>query len=132
MPAQFKNNATATLAASISSTATTIVLSSSLGNRFPSLTAGQFFFATLFDALGTYEIVKVTARTGDSLTVVRAQDGTTASAFIAGDGFAQRIVAANFANIPQLDANNTFSGINNFTGGSITGGSITGGSITGY
>lgn len=129
MPAQFKNNATATLAASISSSATTIVLSSSLGALFPSLTVGQFFFATLFNAVGTYEIVKVTARAGDSLTVIRAQDGTTASAFIAGDGFAQRIVAANFANIPQLDASNTFTGANNFTGGSITGAAISTGSI---
>jgi len=116
MPAQFKNNATSTLAASILSSATTIVLSSTQGARFPALTTGQFFYGTLFNAGGSYEIVKVTARTGDSLTVVRAQEGTTALAFTAGDGFAQRLTAASLNNFGQLDADNTFTGNNTFNG----------------
>jgi len=116
MPAQFKNNATGTLAASILSSATTIVLSSTQGALFPALTTGQFFYGTLFNAGGSYEIVKVTARVGDSLTVVRAQEGTTALAFTAGDGFAQRLTAASLNNFGQLDANNTFTGNNTFNG----------------
>jgi hypothetical protein len=126
MPALFKNNATATLAASINTTATTIVLSSGLGNSFPLPSGTSFFYGTLFDAVGNYEIVKCTARTADSLTVVRAQDGTNPLEFISGDGFAVRPIAAVFNNFPQLDANNIFTGNNTFSGtltGSLTGNS---------
>jgi len=114
MPAQFRNNATGTLAASILSSATTIVLSSTQGALFPTLSAGQYFYGTLFNTAGNYEIVKVTARAGDNLTVVRAQEGTTALGFNAGDGFAQRLTSASLNNFSQLDADNTFTGTNAF------------------
>lgn len=116
MPALFKNNATATLAASINTTATTIVLSSGLGNSFPQPVGSSFFYGTLFDSVGNYEIVKCTARVADSLTVVRAQDGTNPLEFISGDGFAVRPIAAVFNNFPQLDANNVLTGNNTFSG----------------
>lgn len=116
MPALFKNNATGTLAASINSAATTIVLSSTQGALFPALVAGQYFYGTLFSTSGVYEIVKVTARVSDTLTVIRGQEGTVAVAFSSGDGFAQRLTAAGLANFPQLDANNTFTGNNTFSG----------------
>lgn len=116
MPAQFKNNATAILAASVSSSTTNVVLTTGQGQRFPALSAGQYFYGTLFDANGNYEIVKVTARVSDSLTVVRAQDGTIALAFNAGDGFALRPVAAALNNFSQLDADNAFTGNNSFAG----------------
>ena len=114
MPAQFRNNATGTLAASILSSATTIVLSSTQGALFPTLSAGQYFYGTLFNTAGSYEIVKVTARAGDNLTVIRAQEGTTALGFSAGDGFAQRLTSASLNNFSQLDADNTFTGTNAF------------------
>jgi hypothetical protein len=116
MPALFKNNATATLAASINTTATTIVLSAGLGNAFPQPVGSSFFYGTLFDSVGNYEIVKCTARTVDSLTVVRGQDGTNPLEFLSGDGFAVRPIAAVFNNFPQLDANNTLTGNNTFSG----------------
>jgi len=114
MPAQFRNNATGTLAASILSSATTIVLSSTQGALFPTLSAGQYFYGTLFNTAGNYEIVKVTARAGDNLTVIRAQEGTTALGFSAGDGFAQRLTSASLNNFSQLDADSTFTGNNTF------------------
>jgi hypothetical protein len=126
MPALFKNNATATLAASINTTATTIVLNAGLGNSFPLPSGTSFFYGTLFDDVGNYEIVKCTARVADSLTVVRAQDGTNPLEFLSGDGFAVRPIAAVFNNFPQLDANNIFTGNNTFSGtltGSLTGNS---------
>ena len=116
MPAQFRNNATGTLAASILSSATTIVLSSTQGALFPTLSAGQYFYGTLFNTAGNYEIVKVTARAGDNLTVIRAQEGTTALGFSAGDGFAQRLTSASLNNFSQLDADSTFTGNNTFSG----------------
>jgi hypothetical protein len=126
MPALFKNNATATLAASINTTATTIVLNAGLGNSFPLPSGTSFFYGTLFDSVGNYEIVKCTARTVDSLTVVRGQDGTNPLEFVSGDGFAVRPIAAVFNNFPQLDANNIFTGNNTFSGtltASLTGNS---------
>lgn len=125
MPALFKNNATATLAASINNTTTTIVLSAGLGNSFPQPVGSSFFYGTLFDSVGNYEIVKCTARVADSLTVVRAQDGTNPLEFLSGDGFAVRPIAAVFNNFPQLDANNTFSGNNTLSGNNTFSGANT-------
>lgn len=115
MPAKFKNNASATIAASINETDTTIVLTTGFGTYFPTLTAGFYFYATLFNASGESEIVKVTARSSDTLTVVRAQDDTTAKAFTAGDGLALRVVTANLDNFVQLDGAQTITGVKTFT-----------------
>lgn len=117
MPILFKNNATALLAASISTSATTIVISAGLGASFPSPVGGSYFYATLFDSVGNYEIVKVTAKNVDSFTVLRGQDGTSALAFNAGDGFAMRTNAAVFENLVQLDGNQTIAGVKTFSDG---------------
>jgi len=79
------NNAIGRLNASITTSSTTIQLVPGQGAKFPSLGAGEFFPCTLIAAAGTLEIVKVTARSGDNLTVLRAQEGTTASAFAISD-----------------------------------------------
>jgi hypothetical protein len=97
MPVKLTNNAYGTLTASISSVQTTITLNSAEGARFPSLTAGEYFYATLIDTSNNLEIVKVTARSADTLVVVRGQDGSTARAFSANDRFELRPVAALFA-----------------------------------
>ena len=122
MPALFRNNATATIAASITNTDTTIVLAAGLGNSFPLPTGSNYFYGTLFDNVGNYEIVKVTARVTDTLIVVRAQDSTNPLPFNSGAGFAMRPVAAIFNNFVQLDDSKTltgsltFSGATNFVG----------------
>lgn len=117
MPILFKNNATALLAASISTSATTIVISAGLGASFPSPVTGSYFYATIFDSVGNYEIVKVTAKNVDSFTVLRGQDSTTALAFNAGDGFAMRPNAAIFENFVQLDGLQTIDGVKTFSNG---------------
>jgi hypothetical protein len=83
----FANNANTTLAAGISSSTTTILLATGTGAEFPSPTIGLFFTLTLNDQLtgNVYEICYCTARTGDSLTVMRGQEGTTAVAWLLGD-----------------------------------------------
>jgi len=153
MPVLFTNNASGALAASISSAATTIVLAAGQGVEFPSPAGGSYFYATLTDTNNNLEIVKVTARLNDTLTVVRGQDGTSARAYGAGDLLELRPVAAAFADmqyyapsgniaanyvqaaIAELDAekaglalNNTFSGNNTFNGTLTASG---GGTITG-
>ena len=85
MPQLFSNNARSTLNGSITNVATTINLAAGTGARFPNPTGGDWFLATLWEMSGTsevnHEIVKVTARATDALTVVRAQEGTTGRAF---------------------------------------------------
>ena len=103
---QFTNNAASTLASGINSSATSITVATGTGGIFPTLTTGQFCFCTLQNTAGTVvEIVKVTARSGDTFTIVRAQDGTSASAFITGDKFELRLTAGElnqlFAGVVQ-------------------------------
>lgn len=96
---QFANNASTTLGSSITPTATAITVASGTGAQFPALTAGRYFTATLFaSATGIpNEIVRVTARVGDTMTVVRGQEGTTAQSWSVGDTFAN-LVTAGFLN----------------------------------
>jgi hypothetical protein len=99
MAVKFSNNASGTIASSINSTTTTIVLTSGQGSLFPSLGASDYFFATLVDSSNNLEIVKVTARSTDTMTVVRGQDGTSGRSYTAGDRFELRPVAAAFNGI---------------------------------
>lgn len=84
MAVLYKNNAASTLASGINTTATSIVLASGGGAKFPAVTGSDFFYLTILDGGGNFEIVKVTVRTVDTLTVVRAQEGTTALTFASG------------------------------------------------
>jgi hypothetical protein len=84
----FANNASTSLAAPISSVATSLTVQSGTGAEFPSPGANQQFSATLNDAATglLYEIVYCTARTGDSFTTIaRGQEGTTALSWLTGD-----------------------------------------------
>lgn len=99
----FSNNATTTIAGSISNVATAVNLSPGSGALFPALSAGQVFIGTFVDAATGLlrEIVQVTARSGDTLTIVRAQEGTTALGWTAGDIFANLWTAGQAASMAQ-------------------------------
>ena len=99
MGVKVTNNAFGTISSGINNSATTIVLDSGQGARFPALGSGDYFYATLIDTSNNLEIVKVTARSTDSMTVTRAQDNTTARAFSIGDRFELRPTAALFEDI---------------------------------
>lgn len=96
MALKIANNAYGTISASITSAATQIVLGTGQGARFPAIASGDWGYATLSDSSNNLEIVKITARTGDTFTVERGQDGTTARAYAAGDRMDMRPVAACF------------------------------------
>src|ERR1700721_667640 len=87
------NNASSTLAAPISNSATSVSLAVGTGALFPNPSAGQQFPLTFNDAATGLltEIVYCTSRTGDTLTIVRAQEGTTAQAWLAG-GLAAHLI----------------------------------------
>jgi hypothetical protein len=100
---QFANNAYGTLSQAYATTATSIVLTAGNGARFPALTGSQYFFATLLDTSNNLEIVKVTARSTDTLTIVRAQEGTTARAFSTNDRVELRVTAGGLTILSDLD-----------------------------
>ncbi|MCB5329266.1 phage tail protein [Yersinia intermedia] len=94
------NNASTVLAAGISASATTLTVNTGTGGLFPSPVSGTSFFKlTLIDAAtGTLtEIVHVTARTGDTMTIVRGQEGTVSRLWSAND------IAANMMTAGTLD-----------------------------
>lgn len=93
MGLKLTNNAVSRLAGNITNTETTINLTPGDGALFPSLSAGDWCPATIVNGSGAFEIVTVTARSSDSLTVQRAQEGTAALAFLAGDRIELRITA---------------------------------------
>jgi hypothetical protein len=90
----FSNNASAALASSITTASTTITVTTGAGAQFPAISGGNYFYATLTDSSNNLEIVKVTARASDVLTVVRAQEGTTARAYAAADKLELRVTTA--------------------------------------
>jgi len=94
MGIQLSNNAIATVPAAVSSTQTTLTVAAGKGSLFPILGSGDYFYATLNDVNNNFEIVKVTARTDDVMTMTRAQEGTLAIPFPANSRFEHRITAA--------------------------------------
>jgi len=89
------NNVSSTLAASISDTDTTITVATGTGARFPVVTSGDYFYATITSTGGLVEIVKATARSSDAITVTRGQDGTSAVAFAANSLVEMRVNIAS-------------------------------------
>ena len=104
----FSNNGVSTLAASINSTVTTITLATGTGALFPSPMANKYFALTL-TPLATpagppREVVYCTARSIDTLTVVRGQEGTSAAAWTAGDNVFGLITAGALTSLAPLDS----------------------------
>src|SRR5574337_752450 len=79
----FTNNAKGRLVSALSSGANTIVLGAGEGATFATPTGGNWQDITIDD--GTQiEICRMTTRSGDTLTVLRAQEGTLAGNFGVG------------------------------------------------
>ena len=93
MTVVLKNNVSSTLATPISASDTGMVVVD--GDQFPTLTGAEYFYATLMSPAGTTEIVKVTARVANAMTIVRAQDGTSAASFTSGALVEMRVTAAS-------------------------------------
>lgn len=83
---QWTNNAASVLASDITAGTLSITVTTGHGDRFPEVAAPHYFMATLVDTSGNREIVKVTARTSGSntMTITRAQEGTSARSFATG------------------------------------------------
>lgn len=128
MTIKFVNNYGTLLAANITSAATSITVSAGTGAGLPTLSGGDVCYATLITPYtqSPFEVVKITAISTDTLTVVRAQDSTSAIAWPLGtalDVRIPRVVLNSFVQsaialgtMATQDANNVA-----ITGGSITG-----------
>src|SRR6185312_12251930 len=99
----FSNNSQTTLAGAITNIATTSNLQAGSGVLFPAPTGSDFFVGTFVDAATGLlrEIVHVTNVTGDTITMVRGQEGTTAQAWNAGDTFALFVTAGDLSAMVQ-------------------------------
>lgn len=85
------NNVSSTLAADLTTTATSLTVRDA--SRFPQPTTGQYYYVTLIAPNGAIEIVKAVSKAGNALAVVRAQEGTVAQTFVAGARVEMRITA---------------------------------------
>ena len=94
MAVKFANNVSTTLSAAINATQTTISVADASG--LPTLSSGDYIYLTIDTDTNspTIEVVKVTAISSNTLTVVRGQDGTTASSFSNGTKIELRVTAA--------------------------------------
>ena len=93
MAVKFSNNAKTTITGSLTTSATSVSVTDA--SNFPTLGAGDYTYATLAEAStpANFEIVKVTAISSNTLTVTRAQQGTTARSFAASDLCELRVTA---------------------------------------
>src|SRR6185437_9173414 len=119
-PYQFANNASSTVAGGagglgtpLSSGDTTLYLPTGHGARFPA--SGYFMLQ-----VGTTEYVKVTLRSTDDLTIVRAQEGTSASSWPVGTTV-QQIVSAQSLNDGMSELATLESAKANLSGAAFTG-----------
>lgn len=93
MSIRVSNNATSRLVTAISAGDTTISIMAGTGGRFPELGTGDWFPLTAFNASGQVEIMRCTARAGDSLTVERGKENTAAMAWPADTPIEIRVTA---------------------------------------
>lgn len=127
---RFSNNAVSRIAANITTTATTISLTPGDGAKFPALSSGQYFMGTLVKTDGTREVVKVTARSTDTLTIVRAAEAvggfSVAYAFSAGDRFEHRLTSGVLSSeLDRLDAAAIITAVNKSADYTITAADVT-------
>ncbi len=91
MGLKFSNFGKASVSSAPSGTAgLSFTVEAGKGILFPVLGSGDYFYGIFKDASGNREIVKVEARSADSLTIAgggRGLDGTTARTWAAGDYF---------------------------------------------
>jgi len=109
MGIKIKNNAASFITTNIVGSDVGLAVTSGDGAKFPSLGAGDYFYATLTDVSGNYEVIKVTAVAGDSMTIVRGQEGTLPLTFTSGSRIELRVTAQSI--IDHLPFN-----VVNFTG----------------
>lgn len=121
------NFGSTTLAGPISNTATSLSVQSGAGALFPNPGAGQYFVVVLNDAATglVYEVLWCTARSGDTLTVIRAQENTSAQSWLAGDKVLGLMTAGQLETMAQVSDLQTQAGNYAVDAGTANAGVIT-------
>jgi microcystin-dependent protein len=129
----WSNNASSTLASGIGPTDTTLVVQAGTGSEYPQVSAGQYAVLAVEDTSGDIEYMWLTGISGDSLTVARGKEGSTALSFASGSRVEVRVTAGVLATFLQKTGGDTLSGTTNLNGVLAlgSGGSIQGGEFTG-
>lgn len=92
---KLSNNAVSKFAGAVSKTQTVISITPGDGNKFPVLTpgGGEWFPLVAVKSNAQREIMRCISRSNDLLTVSRAQEGTQALSFVAGEIVELRLTA---------------------------------------
>jgi hypothetical protein len=100
MGLKLSNNAASFLVGGIDTSSTTLSVMPGQGSFFPVLSEPDDWHPlTVIKANGTLEIMRATARTADTFTVTRAQEGTDANSFSSNDRVELRYTKAVFDDI---------------------------------
>lgn len=99
------NLASTYLTTGITVTDTTMTVAAGTGSLFPVPVAGESYFVLTIKpvttAVNNYEIVYVTAVSGDTFSITRAQEGTTAQVWPSGSIGANLFTAGTFSSLLQ-------------------------------
>lgn len=98
---KFKNLASSTLQSDITALATTVTVHADDVAKFPVITDNEYFIIVAVNSAGDFEIMRVTAVVGSAFTVIRAQEGTAAKAFVTGDKIEHRLTAESLITIVE-------------------------------
>jgi microcystin-dependent protein len=127
----YSNGASALVVANVSPVATVIQVENGLGGAFPSPTGGDFARLVIERDDALFEVVYLTSKTADLLTVTRAQEGTTALAYTAGLARVECRVTKGMLEAMLQKSGGTMTGTLNLGGQALTNAAISGSSITG-
>jgi len=107
----YANNVAGVLAAGIGPSDTMLVLSAGQGAFFPAPGTDYYWVTLIHPTTYALEIVQVTAKSGDTLTVVRGRDGTTAIAYPTGTILEMRLTAQMMREVNYRAVINAANGV---------------------
>lgn len=127
----YSNGASALIVANVSPTDTVIQVENGLGGAFPNPSVGETSRLVIERQDGLFEVVLLTSKTADLLTVTRAQEGTTALSYTAQQARIEpRVTKGMLENFVQKSGG-TLTGTLNLGGNSLTNATISSSTFTG-
>ena len=98
---KFTNLASSALQQGITNTSGTLQIGVDDVAKFPTIAGQEYFIIVVVGGDGSFEIMRVTGVVGNTFTVTRAQEGTVAKVFVAGDKVEHRLTAESLVTIVE-------------------------------
>ena len=98
---KFTNLASSALQQGITNTSGTLQIGVDDVAKFPTIAGQEYFIIVVVGGDGSFEIMRVTGVVDNTFTVTRAQEGTVAKAFVAGDKVEHRLTAESLVTIVE-------------------------------